>query len=409
MVARIRVLKCILDDRFGGPHRRSYALAERLRDEGIETVFLFGSKGDDPTQRCGGESLSLGHLQFMRRRHAVANLLVFLLFLPLNLVRIRRIIASRGIDIVDIDGASNVLPALVAAYRRIPIVWCYNDLLPGPTRHLLLPLVARLSSTVVVQGEKLRALRIGSRVKLGSKAVVLYPGIDTRKFDPARYDARARKKLKDQFDVPSDCPLIGMVGNMNPFKGHKYFLKAASRIKEAVPNAKFIVVGRKLDTYARYWRQLQSLTANLDLKDDVIYAGFRDDVPSILSVLDVFVLPSIRESCPNAVLEALAMKVPVVATDVGAVSELVIDGQTGILVRPGDPQAMAEAVLRYLQKNPQANEEYLKKARERVERVFSLGSIVEQQKRIYESVLTRHREGDDRRVDGKHLERDRRA
>lgn len=394
MEPRIRVLKCILDSRFGGPHRRSYAIAERLRADGVETLFLFGDKGDTETPHGVTECFYLKHMQFMRRKRALINLLVFLLFLPLNLIRIRGIIKSRRIDIVDVDGVTNMAPALAAALSRVPIVWCYNDHLPGPTRRLILLVVARLSSTVIVQGKKLKELRTGFNAKLCDKTVVLYPGVDTGQFDSARYDAGTRKRLRDEWNVPPDGPLIGMVGNMNHFKGHKHFLQAASRIKEKVPNARFILVGRKLDTYARYWGQLQYLTANLGLKDDVTYAGFRDDVPSILSALDVFVLPSIRESCPNALLEAMAMKVPVVATDVGAVSELVVNGQTGILVRAGDPPGIAEAVLRYLHKDPRENEENLKKARERVERVFSLGTIAEQQKLIYEEVAGLSLQGD---------------
>ena len=125
---------------------------------------------------------------------------------------------------------------------------------------------------------------------------------------------------------------------MNRFKGLTYFIEAAGRIKSRVPSAKFVIVGRKLDTDPGYWDHLQQLTEQLGLKQDVVFTGFREDVPAILSALDVFVLASIEESCPVALLEAMAMKVPVVATDVGAVSEMVLHGRTGFVVPPREPR-----------------------------------------------------------------------
>ncbi len=399
MNVRLRILKCIADPRFGGPHRLSFAIAERLQAEGIETIFLFGPETDESGPACPFEHVHLRHLLFLRRRRPILNLLAFLLWLPWNLLRIRRTIRSRQIDVVDVDGVLNVPPALTAWLCRVPVLWCYNDHLPGTVKLMLLPLVARLATRIVIQGECLRQARTASHPLLQQKATVLHTGVDTTVFDPDRYDAEARRRVREQWHIPPGGPLIGIIGNLNPFKGHEDFLKAAARIKERTPDARFIVVGRRLTTAPGYWERLQQLTAALGLERDVICTGFCDDIPSMLAALDVFVLASIRESCPNAVLEAMAMKVPVVATDVGAVSELVADGLTGTVVPPHDPEAIARAVLDHLAKTPEQVEAMTGAARRRVQTEFSLDRIARRQQELYATLDRRraHRQNDHRR------------
>jgi len=399
MNVRLRILKCIADPRFGGPHRLSFAIAERLQAEGIETIFLFGPETDESGPACPFEHVHLRHLLFLRRRRPILNLLAFLLWLPWNLLRIRRTIRSRQIDVVDVDGVLNVPPALTAWLCRVPVLWCYNDHLPGTVKLMLLPLVARLATRIVIQGECLRQARTASHPLLQQKATVLHTGVDTTVFDPDRYDAEARRRVREQWHIPPGGPLIGIIGNLNPFKGHEDFLKAAARIKERTPDARFIVVGRRLTTAPGYWERLQQLTAALGLERDVICTGFCDDIPSMLAALDVFVLASIRESCPNAVLEAMAMKVPVVATNVGAVSELVADGLTGTVVPPHDPEAIARAVLDHLAKTPEQVEAMTGAARRRVQTEFSLDRIARRQQELYATLDRRraHRQNDHRR------------
>lgn len=383
MNGRLRILRCIADPRFGGPHRLSFAIAERLQAEGIETVFLFGPRTDEPGPPCPFEHFHLRHLLFLRRRRPLLNLLAFLLWLPWNLWCIRKIIRSGRIDVVDVDGALNLVPALAARLCRVPVLWCYNDHLPGPVRFVLLPLVARLATRIVIQGECLRHTRAASHPMLQQKAAVLHTGTDTTVFDPDRYGPEARRRVREHWQIAPTCPLIGTIGNVNPFKGHEDFLRAAARIKERAGDARFIIVGRRLTTAPGYWEHLQQLTVELGLRADVIYTGFCDDIPSTLAALDVFVLSSICESCPNVVLEAMAMKVPVVATDVGAVSELVADGRTGTIVPPHDPDAIAAAVLDHLARTPEQVEAMTDAARQRVLAEFSLDRIARQQQALY--------------------------
>ncbi len=382
----MKVLYCILDNRFGGPHRLALALAQSLRAHGIETLFLFGHKTDEVWRPEGFESFLVPHIQCFSRYRPFSNFARFCWSLPGNLLRIRGIIRSRDIDIVHIDGVTNFVPALAARLAGTSIVWLYNDHLPGPVRWLLLPLVTALATTVVVQGEKLRQQRTRTGTKLRDKTVVIYSGIDTTLFDPAGYDAGARAKFRQELGLPPDGPLIGTIGNLNRFKGHAYFIEAAARIKRRVKDAKFIIVGRRLDTDRAYWRQLQRLTAEKGLESDLVCTGFRDDIPAVLSAMDVFVLSSVLESCPIVLLEAMAMGVPVVTTDVGAASELVRHGRTGFVVPPRDADAIAEAVLACLAKSREQVQNMTRAARKRVEQEFAVDTIARQQLQVYESV-----------------------
>jgi glycosyltransferase involved in cell wall biosynthesis len=386
---RIKVLYCILDSRFGGPHRLALTTARQLRDYGVETCFLLGQKSQDLWRPAGFDVFACRYIQCFRRHHPLWNFLVFCCFLPANLLRIRRLIRSRAIDIVHVDGVTNFVPALAAGLIRTPVVWTYNDHLPNPFKWLLLRLVRALSCAVIVQGERLREVRTGSVPKLHDKTVVLYPGIDLREFDPARYDLQARARLRAQWGVPGDVPLIGIIGNLNRLKGHGYFIRAAQRIKEQVKTARFLVVGRRLDTAPDYWEQIQRLTVECGLQEDLIFAGFREDAAAILSILDVFVLSSVLESCPNVVLEAMAMKVPVVATDVGAVSELVLDGRTGFVVPPRDDAALARSILAYLTMPQEQVRNMVTAARKRVENTFGADIMARQQYHVYERIFER--------------------
>ncbi|MCU0914693.1 MAG: glycosyltransferase [Planctomycetes bacterium] len=383
----IRVLYCILDNRCGGPHRLAHAAAGRLRAQGIETLFLLGHKARETWRPEGFEMFLCRRIQCLRRRHPVWNFLAFCGALPGNLWRLRRLIRAHDIDVVHVDGVTNFVPALAARLAGRPIIWLYNDYVSRPLQRVLLPLVTALAATVVVQGRSLRETLTAGRPRLRDKTVVLYSGVDTDRFRVGEHTPQQRRQIRQELGLPQDALVIGTVRNVNRLKGYTHFLEAAATVKRKIASAKFLVVGRRLDTDPGYWDHLQRLTARLGLTQDVVYTGFRDDVPALLSALDVFVLASLQESCPVALLEAMASQVGVVATDVGAVREMVHDGRSGLVVPPGDAQALADAVTAYLQMAPQDARRLCAAARQEVETRFAIDAIARQQAKLYESLL----------------------
>ena len=134
-----------------------------------------------------------------------------------------------------------------------------------------------------------------------------------------------------------------MVGRLEPVKGPEYFVKAATDVAKQSPQTKFMMVGAG-SLRVRLERQVK----DLGLDHRFIFTGWRNDIPDILSILDILVLPSLNEGVGMILVEAQAMGVPIVATRVGGVPEVVQDGQTGILVPAADPLSLANAIKQLL-------------------------------------------------------------
>ena len=166
---------------------------------------------------------------------------------------------------------------------------------------------------------------------------VVPSGIDFAPFDAVT----DRTFLRTEFGFASDDFLAGIVAALEDHKGHRYLLEAARLIKARAPKVKIIVVGKgslelELDRQAR----------DLQVDDLVYFLGFREDVPRLLASLDAFVLSSHLEGLGTSIMDAMASRLPVVATAVGGIPELVADGETGLLVPARSPEALAEAIVR---------------------------------------------------------------
>jgi glycosyltransferase involved in cell wall biosynthesis len=205
---------------------------------------------------------------------------------------------------------------------------------------------------------------------LSDRSFVFYPPVDTRLYAP---DSAEREPMKAALGIPPAAPVVGIVANINPQKGHEYFLQAAALIKRERPDARFLVVGAFYETHRSYRRRIHNLTMTLDLKGAVVFAGHRDDAHRMLRAMDVSVLASVprSEGAPTAAQESLAIGTPVVGTDVGAVSEVVDDGVTGYVVPPLDAQAIARATLRIL-RDPATRERMSRAGRQAALERFSV-------------------------------------
>lgn len=149
--------------------------------------------------------------------------------------------------------------------------------------------------------------------------------------------------VREEFGIPEDAPLVGMVGNFRAGKGHVILLEAAARVRRVIPEVRFLLVGHgPLESDIRR-RALQ-----MDLGETVVFAGARADAPRITGTFDLFALPSLSEGLAIALIEAMALGRPAVVTGVGGLTEVVEDGKQGLVVKAGDPEAFAEAILTLL-------------------------------------------------------------
>jgi glycosyltransferase involved in cell wall biosynthesis len=175
--------------------------------------------------------------------------------------------------------------------------------------------------------------------------------------------------------------LVLTVARLDRQKGHTYLLKAIAQIPQAV----FLFVG---DGPER--KKLQDQARHLGVDQRVVFLGFRQDVPSLLAGCDLFVLPSLYEGLPLSILEAMAAGKPVIATDVGGNAEAVLQGETGYLVPPGDPPAIASAIQRLLS-DPALAVKFGQAGQARVRERFSVTSMVRCVEDTYEELLLKRR------------------
>lgn len=292
--------------------------------------------------------------------------------LPL-LLRLRAWMKQQHIQLVHCRSLQGILyGGWAATLARIPFVYSIHgeNTLRLPRAVPILRGSARCARALIAVSESLRSLTAQTIGIPPERITVIYNGVDLDKFTQSE---RNGKK--------SVTPHVGCVGTLRSVKGHRYLIEAIAAVREEIPHVHLSLVG---DGPER--GELDALRQRLGLNGCVSLLGMRDDVNALLRQFDVFVLPSLSEGISNALLEAMAAGLPVVATNVGGNPEVVQHGVTGLLVPPQDSRALADALLQLLS-DPDARQAMGRKGRERVEAHFSLSVMAQRYGEIYEAAL----------------------
>ncbi|MBM3252165.1 MAG: glycosyltransferase family 4 protein, partial [Candidatus Omnitrophica bacterium] len=237
---------------------------------------------------------------------------------------------------------------------------------------LLDKFLASLSTKIIVVSQAVNR-RFSWMKNRETKVKTIYNGINLEEFDPSTDG----KIIRMEFGLNSDTPLVGTVGRLDWYKGYPYLLEAARKVVDNVPRCRFLIVG---DGEKR--KELEDLTNKLNLNDNVIFAGSRNDIPEILASLDLFVLSSVSEGLGRSIIEAMAMQKAVVATNIGGIPEVVKHSVSGILVPAKNADAFAEAIIDLIKNKDKA----LKMAiagRKLAETKFNLNFNVEKIQNLY--------------------------
>jgi glycosyltransferase involved in cell wall biosynthesis len=287
------------------------------------------------------------------------------------LVRLRRLLRAERVDLVHTHGhlAVNVLARIAGRLARARVVshmHVQNAFRSGPGRSAQIVLdnaTARLCFALVAVSDATRA----DLVRQGYPAerlVTIHNGIA-----PAQEVVPVRL---------ADGPTVLEVARLAEVKGQHVLISALTRLE-----ATGVLAGRDLEQGGRYEDELRTEAERLGIAARIVFAGYRDDVPALLAGCDVFCLPSFIEGLPLVVLEAMAQAKPVVATPVGGTAELVVHGETGLLVPPGDAGALADALTALLG-DPERAARMGEAGRERVLREFSAAAMAERVLGLYE-------------------------
>ncbi len=294
---------------------------------------------------------------------------------------IRRLIKKESVDIVNTHSGKDSWVSSISArllWERPAIV---------RTRHLALPVKNRvtyslLPDKIVTVSEYVRQYLIKEKGISPEKIIAIHTGVDVKQEGrESRVESRKINGIREELGISKETPLIGTVAILRKKKGHYILIEAARIILKDIPDIIFIFIG---DGPQR--KNLLRLIDKYGLNNRVRLLGLRNDVHALLREMDVFVLPSFEEALGTSVLEAMAASIPVVATNVGGIPEAVIDGVTGILVSPGDADALADAIKRLIQDKSMARR-MGEQGRQRVEEHFSVEKMVEGMYDLYTSLI----------------------
>lgn len=295
---------------------------------------------------------------------------------------LRHIIGQKKIDLVhtNIRVGHDREGIIAAKLAGVPCVCHIRDLeqLNWFDRKL-----ANMVDSFIYISEAVRKRHLQSGVPR-EKGRVVYNAVDSAAFAGTLDLVRARQSLR----LAHDDLAVGIVGRLERWKGQDIFLRAMALVREAVPRAKGVVIGEPVPYDLDYNRLLRALCAELGLSEHVIFSGFRQDVPAVMSVLDVVVLASTSpEPFGRVLIEAMAAGKPVVATSGGATREIVEHGTHGLLVPPGDAHELAQAIIRVLTDRDMAAA-MGKQGRARVRERFNMRQLVDGVQAIYEELLS---------------------
>ena len=272
---------------------------------------------------------------------------------------------------------ADVIGAYAAYLAKVPVVVSWEPVTgPFAFRHYWsYKLAMQKIDRVVAVSEDIRQRVIRERNLAPEKVMTIHYGVDLEKFA-----AEDQKLTRADIGVSDDHFVLGSVARFDYPKGHKYLIEAAPGIVQRFPNARFVFVG---DGPLR--QEVEQQIEQLGLTENFVLLGFRRDVKQLLGLFDLFILPSLSEGLPNAVLEAMACSNPVVATAVNGVVEVVADGETGFLVPPQNPSRMTEAVIKMLA-SPEKMKGMGRKGRERVADHFSVEQQISKFEELYYSL-----------------------
>jgi glycosyltransferase involved in cell wall biosynthesis len=306
-----------------------------------------------------------------------------------GLLRLRKAFVQFDPDLVQGWMYHGNLAALLLSWglrRRRPVFWgirqsLYSLRAEKRATAWLIRLCARLSSHVagIVYNSSLGARHHEAVGFSKARSLVIPNGFDTSLFQPS---AARRRGMRESLGFSEQHLVVALVGRHHPVKDHAGFLAAATRVSAAVPAARFVMVGTDIDQENKL---LCAAIQRLSLQDKVLLLGERGDMENLFPSFDLLVSASLAEGFPNVVGEAMASAVPCVVTDVGNCAAIV--GETGTVAPPGDPQSLADAIIRLLLL-PKARRSFLgQEARARVCNQFSIEAIVKAYASMYAKQL----------------------
>ncbi len=370
----------------GGGEYSIYFLIKNLRRDIFEPIVFYSSE-NEIIKRLREDRIKLIKVPLSEKITSVYRdevrvnpfvIFVYVRHLLSGIYLVIKLLKAHRIDLLHPhDNLSKIIGGLAARISGTRVVAHCRDLLRESLieKMLILYQLSVMTRIIAVSDSNRNLFKIGGKVP--DKVHTIYNGIDLRMFDSAR-DVSHKKGL----GIDDASFVIGVIGVFDKCKGHIYLFQAIERlVSEGHNNIICLVVGdgRERDDLKRF-------VTEKHLQEYFKFLGYRNDIAELLKAMDIVVMPSIQESFPRVPLEAMAMKVPVIATTVGGLPESIEDGYTGILVPPADVASLKKAI-KDLMDDPQKRKRMGEAGRKRVEERFSLGRNIKKTEELYLRIL----------------------
>lgn len=292
-------------------------------------------------------------------------------------------------DIVHVHTpVAGILGRMAAKLAGVPVViytahgFYFHDNMPPLKKNAFIlfeKIAGWLSDFIFTQSTEDYETAIQTRIIARDMIQPIGNGVDIQRFNIGRLGKDTPLKIHKEFGITDGDIVVGIIGRVVREKGYMEWVQAAAEVVRTHPNVKFIAIGDTLESDRDGIKpELDRFVEANGLQNNIIFAGSRQDIPELLSAIDVFTLPSYREGMPRSLIEAMAMSVPAIATDIRGCREEVVEGVTGYLIPVHDAKSLAERIITLVEQ-PELRKRMGEKARERAEKEFDEKVIIQRQ------------------------------
>jgi glycosyltransferase involved in cell wall biosynthesis len=372
---RFRILHTCFSRSWGGLEIQALTEASRLRDR-RNMVWIACPAGSRLETEAVGRGLTTVPVRVGGYFH------------PAAIVRLAVFLRRSGVDVVHSQlskDLATIVPALYLAGLDVPLF------------------LSKRVGSYITKRTPLHRFTYGRVTRvLAISDVIRKNVIDTTPMDPANvltvhhgvnldefsFSAAGRARVREELEVRDDQLLIGFVGRFSPGKGHEEFLEAASELVKRHDHVRFAIVGEASYREEAYEQSIRAMSRKLSLDGVLTFTGFRKDVRDVMAAFDIFAFPSHAEAFGAVLIEAMALERPVVASNCDGVVDIVVDGETGFSMSPGNAREL-EAGLDRLISNPALRERMGRAGRRRVEDHFNEEILIDRLEGLYDEASRR--------------------
>ena len=373
----------------GGGEYSIYFLIKNLRRDIFEP-FVFYSHENEIIKKLREDGIRLVNVTLNNKITSVyrdkiktnpITLLIHLFYLVIGIFQIVTSLKKNKITILHPhDNLSKIIGGVAARFCGIKVIaHCRDDLKNDFVSQIFRFVYRFFIDRVIAVSNKTKQSLTGLRKSLQQKTIVIHNGVDLRLFNPEEKDF----SLKEKLELKENRVILSIIAVLEEYKGHICLFHAIKKLRlNGINNFVCLAIGD-----GREKENLLKYVNNERLREDILFLGYRKDVPELLNITDILVIPSIaQEAFPRVALESMAMRVPVICTDFGGLPEAVLDGETGIIVPPGDVDSLSKAIT-YLVDNPEIRKKMGEAGRKRVEANFSIEQNVRKTEEVYLDVF----------------------